>query len=130
MTVIGILVTKNHMVTFGKKKMAAIGYIGAGLSLILIYIVGNTMGYSNIPVLIILHACYGFFCFSFPIPMAMVPDAINYEEDRHGVRADGVSYATVSLSTKFGSDVWGIWSITYLWRHLDMLQMHSRRLLQ
>ena len=35
--------------------------------------------------------------------MAMVPDAINYEEDRHGVRADGVSYATVSLSTKFGS---------------------------
>lgn len=103
MTVIGILVTKNHMVTFGKKKMAAIGYIGAGLSLILIYIVGNTMGYSNIPVLIILHACYGFFCFSFPIPMAMVPDAINYEEDRHGVRADGVSYATVSLSTKFGS---------------------------
>ena len=103
MTVVGILVTKNHMVTFGKKKMAAIGYIGAGLSLILIYIVGNTMGYSNIPVLIILHACYGFFCFSFPIPMAMVPDAINYEEDRHGVRADGVSYATVSLSTKFGS---------------------------
>ena len=103
MTVIGILVTKNHMVTFGKKKMAASGYIGAGLSLILIYIVGNTMGYSNIPVLIILHACYGFFCFSFPIPMAMVPDAINYEEDRHGVRADGVSYATVSLSTKFGS---------------------------
>ena len=50
MTVIGILITKNHMVTFGKKKMAAIGYIGAGLSLILIYIVGNTMGYSNIPV--------------------------------------------------------------------------------
>ncbi|WP_288620104.1 glycoside-pentoside-hexuronide (GPH):cation symporter [uncultured Eubacterium sp.] len=103
MTVIGILLTKNRMIKVGKKKMAAIGYIGSGLSLILIYVVGSTMAYSNIPLLIVLHACYGFFCFSFPIPMAMIPDAINYEEDRHGVRADGVSYATVSLSTKLGS---------------------------
>lgn len=103
MTVVGIFLTKNHMVKFGKKKMAAIGYIGAGISLILIYFVGETMGYTNIPLLIALHAAYGFFCFSFPIPMAMVPDAINYEEDRHGIRADGVSYSTISLSTKFGS---------------------------
>ena len=28
---------------------------------------------------------------------------INYQEDRTGVRSDGISYATVSLSTKFGS---------------------------
>lgn len=103
MTVIGIFITKNHIIKVGKKKMAAIGYIGSGLSLIVIYFVGSTVGYSNIPLLIALHAIYGFFCFSFPIPMAMIPDAINYEEDRHGVRADGVSYATVSLSTKFGS---------------------------
>ena len=33
----------------------------------------------------------------------MVPDAINYQQDKTGVRADGTSYATVSLSTKFGS---------------------------
>lgn len=98
-TVVGIFLTKNIMVKVGKKKMAAIGYIGAGIALIGIYLVGWT----NIPVLLVLHCVYGFFCFSFPIPMAMVPDAINYEEDRHGVRADGTSYATVSLSTKFGS---------------------------
>ena len=103
MTVIGIFITKNHMISFGKKKMAAVGYIGAGVSLIVIYFVGETIGYTNIPLLIVLHAIYGFFCFSFPIPMAMVSDAISYEEERHGVRADGVSYATVSLSTKFGS---------------------------
>ena len=98
-TVIGILATKNFTVRIGKKKMASIGYIGAGATLIAIYLVGWT----NIPVLLVLHCLYGLFCFSFPIPMAMVPDAINYEEDRHGVRADGTSYATVSLSTKFGS---------------------------
>jgi GPH family glycoside/pentoside/hexuronide:cation symporter/probable glucitol transport protein GutA len=83
--------------------MAAVGYIGSGVCLILIYLVGNTIGYGNIPLLLILHCLYGFFCFSFPIPMAMIPDAINYEEDRTGIRADGTSYATVSLSTKFGS---------------------------
>lgn len=98
-TVIGIFLTKNFQVKVGKKKMAAIGYIGSGLSLIAVYFVG----WSNVPLLLVLHCLYGFFCFSFPIPMAMIPDAINYEEDRHGVRSDGVSYATVSLSTKFGS---------------------------
>lgn len=98
-TVIGIFLTKNFQVKVGKKKMAAIGYIGSGLSLIAVYFVGWT----NVPLLLVLHCLYGFFCFSFPIPMAMIPDAINYEEDRHGVRSDGVSYATVSLSTKFGS---------------------------
>ncbi|WP_317321368.1 glycoside-pentoside-hexuronide (GPH):cation symporter [Subdoligranulum variabile] len=98
-TVIGIFLTKNFQVKVGKKKMASIGYIGSGLSLIAIYFVG----WSNIPLLLVLHCIYGFCCFSFPIPMAMIPDAINYEEDRHGVRSDGISYATVSLSTKFGS---------------------------
>lgn len=102
-TVLGIIVTMNFTVRVGKKKMAAVGYIGAGTSLILIFIVGQTLGYTNIPLLLALHCTYGFFCFSFPIPMAMVPDAINYEEDKTGVRSDGTSYATVSLSTKFGS---------------------------
>ena len=102
-TVIGSFVTKNFIVKVGKKKMASIGYIGAGISLILIYIIGQTFGYSNIPLLLVLHCLYGFFCFSFPIPMAMVPDAINYAEERTGIRSDGISYATVSLSTKFGS---------------------------
>ena len=102
-TVVGIFATKNFITKVGKKKMAAIGYIGAGVCLIAIYVIGKTVGYSNIPLLLVLHCLYGFFCFSFPIPMAMVPDAINYQEDRTGVRADGTSYATVSLSTKFGS---------------------------
>lgn len=102
-TVIGIFFTKNYAVKFGKKKMATIGYIGSGASLILIYATGAVMGYTNIPVLLVLHCLYGFFCFSFPIPMAMIPDAINYQEDKTGVRSDGTSYATVSLSTKFGS---------------------------
>lgn len=98
-TVISIFLTRNITMKVGKKKMASIGYIGSGLALIAVYFVG----WNNIPLLLALHCVYGFFCFSFPIPMSMIPDAINYEEDRHGVRADGTSYATVFLSTKFGS---------------------------
>lgn len=105
-TVIGIILTKNYVIKFGKKKMCAIGYTGAGLSLIAIYFVGNTAGgYENIPLLIFLHILYGFFCFAFPIPMAMIPEAINYQEDKTGIRSDGTSYATVSLSTKFGTAI-------------------------
>lgn len=102
-TVLGILLTKNFTTKIGKKKMAAVGYIGAGTSLLAIYLIGHFMGYTNIPLLLVLHCIYGFFCFSFPIPMAMIFDAINYQEDRTGIRSDGTSYAAVSLSTKFGS---------------------------
>ncbi|MFC6177709.1 MFS transporter [Companilactobacillus huachuanensis] len=104
-TVIGIFATKNYIVKVGKKKMAAIGYIGASACLIIMFFVGQTIGYSNIPLLIALNTLYGFFCFSFPIPMAMVTDAINYGEDKYGVRSDGTSYATVSLSTKLGQAI-------------------------
>lgn len=104
-TIIGIVLTKNYVIKLGKKKMCAIGYIGGGLSLITIYLLGNFSGYANTTLLIALHALYGFFCFSFPIPIAMIPDAINYQQDKSGVRSDGTSYAAVSLSTKFGSAI-------------------------
>ena len=99
MTVIGILLTKNYIVKWGKKKVTAIGYTGAGVTLILMYFLDP----SNMAVMIALHALYGFFCFSFPIPMSMIPEAINYQEDRVGIRTDGLAYAATSLSTKVGN---------------------------
>ena len=99
MTVRGILLTKNYIVRWGKKKMTAIGYVGAGVTLIVMYFVDP----SNFALMVILHALYGFFCFSFPIPMSMIPEAINYQEDRTGIRTDGLAYAATSLSTKVGN---------------------------
>ncbi|MBR1892649.1 MAG: MFS transporter [Lachnospiraceae bacterium] len=101
MTVIGIILTKNYVLKLGKKKLAAIGYIGAGLSLIGVYFTPA----SNITAMIVLHALYGFFCFSFPIPMSMTPEAINYQEDKIGIRTDGIAYAAISLSTKIGNAI-------------------------
>lgn len=101
MTVIGIFATKNFVLKWGKKRLTAIGYVGAGLSLIVMYFVPV----SNLTAMIVLHAIYGFFCFSFPIPMSMTPEAINYQEDRIGIRTDGMAYAAISLSTKIGNAI-------------------------
>ena len=87
------------MLKLGKKRLIAIGYIGAGLSLIAMYFVNP----ANIAAQLLLHGCYGLFCFSFPIPMSMIPEAINYQEDKIGIRSDGIAYSTTSLSTKIGS---------------------------
>ena len=35
----------------------------------------------------------------------MIPEAINYQEERTGIRTDGMAYASTSLSTKFGNAI-------------------------
>ena len=50
---------------------------------------------------------YGLGNFAGPLIMSMVPDCIDEAEDRTGIRADGMSYAVISLSTKIGSAVGG-----------------------
>ena len=110
MTIIGITVTKNFVVKLGKKKLLCIGYAGSGLALIAMYFVSA----SNIPVMIVLHALYGFFCFSFPIPLSMATEAINYQEDRTGVRTDGIAFAATSLSTKIGNAIGPAMALTIM----------------
>lgn len=102
-TIVGIVVTKPLWLKFGRMRMQAIGLLGQAASLTAIWFVGGTQGYDNAALLIVLHGIYGFSMYTCAIPMGMIPDAINYEEDRSGVRADGTSYAAVSLSTKFAS---------------------------
>lgn len=102
-TVAGILVSSLFLMKVGRMRMQIIGLLGQAASLTGIWYVGGFLGYDNVGVIIALHAVYGFFCYTCAIPMAMIPDAINYEEDKTGVRADGTSYAAVSLSTKFAS---------------------------
>jgi GPH family glycoside/pentoside/hexuronide:cation symporter/probable glucitol transport protein GutA len=40
-----------------------------------------------------------------PTTMALVPDAIDYMEDKTGVRADGTSGTTISLGTKIAAAI-------------------------
>lgn len=104
-TVAGIFLTKNFTVKIGKKKMAALGYSLSAVTLIIMFIVGEITKYKSVTILLILNTLYGFFCFFFPIPMAMVNDAINYGEYKFKIRSDGTAYAVTSLATKFGQAI-------------------------
>ena len=96
---VGIALFTRFTKQLGKRNMVLLSNVLCGSSLIALYFVPFT----NIPMVMTLTAIFGFANFGGPIIMSMVPDAIDYAEDKTGVRADGTSYATISLSTKFGS---------------------------
>lgn len=92
----------------GKRNMMLASMLFSGIFLVLIFLVGDSRG---MPVLYGLQFLYGFSGFAAPIALSMVPDAVDYYEHRTGVRADGTSYAAVSLSTKIASAVGGAISL-------------------
>ena len=54
---------------------------------------------------------YGLAGFAAPVALSMVPDAVDHYELKTGIRADGTSYAAVSLSTKIANAVGGAVSL-------------------
>jgi GPH family glycoside/pentoside/hexuronide:cation symporter/probable glucitol transport protein GutA len=100
-TVVSIFITKFFADKVGKKKMIIIGYLGAAVCLILTYFTDT----ANIPLLMVLFACYGLFMYTTPLGMSYIPEAIDYAQDKTGVRSDGIAYAATSLATKFANAV-------------------------
>jgi GPH family glycoside/pentoside/hexuronide:cation symporter/probable glucitol transport protein GutA len=100
-TAVSIFITKFFADKAGKKKMIVIGYAGAALCLVGTYFVDT----SNIPLLLILFAVYGLFMYTTPLGMSFIPEAIDYGQDKDGVRSDGIAYAATSLATKFANAV-------------------------
>jgi GPH family glycoside/pentoside/hexuronide:cation symporter/probable glucitol transport protein GutA len=100
-TVISIFITKSFADKVGKKKMIVIGYVGSSLCLIGTYFADAT----NIPLLLVLFAGYGLFMYTTPLGMAFIPEAIDYAQDKFGIRSDGIAYAATSLATKFANAI-------------------------
>jgi GPH family glycoside/pentoside/hexuronide:cation symporter/probable glucitol transport protein GutA len=100
-TVISIFITKSFADKVGKKKMIVIGYTGAALCLIGAYFIDA----ANIPLLLVLFAGYGLFMYTTPLGMSFIPEAIDYGQDKDGVRSDGIAYAATSLATKFANAI-------------------------
>jgi GPH family glycoside/pentoside/hexuronide:cation symporter/probable glucitol transport protein GutA len=100
---VGIALFTRLTRRYGKRLMACISLAAQGLSLIALYLIGPT----NVTAIIVASAVYGLVSFNAPIVWSMVPDAIDYAEDRHGVRADGTSYATISFAQKMASAIGG-----------------------
>ncbi|MDR2380355.1 MAG: MFS transporter, partial [Bifidobacteriaceae bacterium] len=91
----------------GKKRSFIIGTAISAGALVAIYFTP----FDNVGLIITFTAIYGLGMFTSPILLALVPDVIDYAEDRTGVRADGTSYAAISLSTKFASAFGGAFGL-------------------
>ncbi len=96
---ISIFLTRKLVNYISKKTLGMISLTGSGLALVALYLAPS----SNATVIIVLSAVYGLFQFGTPFFMGSVPECIDYQEYTTGVRSDGISYAFVSLATKFGS---------------------------
>ena len=101
--VVGILIFTPLTRRFGKKKMAIASLAAQGIALVALYLVG----WQNITAIIVISVLYGLVSFNPPILWSMVPDVIDYAEDRFGVRADGTAYATISFAQKMAAAIGG-----------------------
>ncbi|TLM83594.1 MFS transporter [Pseudarthrobacter sp. NamE2] len=101
--IIGIVVFTPLARRFGKRNLLITSLLGQSVSLFTLFFVG----FDNIMLVLALSFVYGLSTFGTPLVLAMVPDAVDYGEERSGIRTDGSSYATISFSTKIASAVGG-----------------------
>mgnify|MGYP000844527278 FL=1 len=87
----------------GKARMLLISLGLSSITLFAIYFADP----SNFTLILLLTGVYGLAGYAAPIALSMIPDSVDYYEWKYGIRADGTSYATVSLSTKIASAVGG-----------------------
>ncbi|MET3566962.1 GPH family glycoside/pentoside/hexuronide:cation symporter/probable glucitol transport protein GutA [Leifsonia sp. 563] len=109
-TVVGILVFSRLGRRFGKRNMLMISFAAQAVVLTALFLTG----WEDIGVVIGLTALYGLSSYGIPLVLAMVSDAIDYAEDKTGIRTDGTSYALTSLATKIASAVGGAVGIALL----------------
>jgi sugar (glycoside-pentoside-hexuronide) transporter len=96
---IGIALFARLAKYIGKKKTVIISMLVTALPTIILFFVDP----SNVTMVFVLTGLYGLGNFAAPVVMSMVPDSIDYAEDKTGVRSDGTGYAAVSLGTKIAS---------------------------
>lgn len=99
----GQIILPRFASVIGKVPMLIISLGLSSVVLFAIYFADPT----NTKMILILTGLYGFAGFAAPISLSMIPDSVDYYEWKHGIRADGTAYATVSLSTKIASAVGG-----------------------
>jgi GPH family glycoside/pentoside/hexuronide:cation symporter/probable glucitol transport protein GutA len=98
-----MFITKGYIDKIGKKKCVTISCIVIPAVLLFIFIINPV---TNTTLLFVFTIIYGIMLGIIqPAIIAIIPDAIDYMEDKNGVRADGTSYTAISLSTKVAAAV-------------------------
>lgn len=103
MGAIGIACFARLSKYLGKKKTVILSLTITAVPTIALFFVDP----SNLTLVVILTALYGLGNFAVPVLMSMVPDAIDYAQDKTGIRSDGTAYAATSMGTKIASAVGG-----------------------
>lgn len=98
-----MFIVKFYIDKIGKKRSIAISCVAIPIILFLIFLIDPV---ANTTMLFILTALYGIaLSLVQPTTIALVPDAIDYMEDKTGIRADGTSNTAISLSTKIAAAI-------------------------
>jgi GPH family glycoside/pentoside/hexuronide:cation symporter/probable glucitol transport protein GutA len=98
-----MFISKSYIDKIGKKKCTAASCIVIPLVLFIIFLIDPA---ANTTMLFVFTALYGIALGILqPAVMALVPDAIDYMEDKTSVRADGTSYTAISLGTKIAAAI-------------------------
>ncbi|MDR1177006.1 MAG: glycoside-pentoside-hexuronide (GPH):cation symporter [Treponema sp.] len=98
-----VYIFKNIIDRVGKIKMLIISNVVFIVSLSGLFLINPV---DQLPLVFVFQAIFGIAMgIGQPIYFALVPEAIDYYEDKTNIRADGVSYTSISLATKIGSAV-------------------------
>lgn len=99
--IIGSLLVTPVAKKIGKRNTLMLSFAGEGVALLIIYLADFT----NITQIIIGTCIYGLFNCGYPLMLAMTADAIDYQEDRTGIRADGTTFAISGMAGKIGNAI-------------------------
>ncbi|KRA24916.1 hypothetical protein ASD65_11110 [Microbacterium sp. Root61] len=100
---VGSLVFSRFARRIGKRNLFIIGMAVQVVALTALFFVDP----ANLGVVIVLTVVHGLSGFTIPLTYSMVADAADYGEYKSGVRADGISFALVSIAQKLAFAVGG-----------------------
>lgn len=86
---------------YGNRNALALSMLLKGITFIWIFLIP----FDNIAMLIIAHMFNAIVGFGFAPTLSMIADAIDYQDNKTGVRSDGIAFAFYGLSTKLGGAI-------------------------
>jgi GPH family glycoside/pentoside/hexuronide:cation symporter/probable glucitol transport protein GutA len=96
--VIAIALVSAMLKKANKRMICLLASAGASLTALFIFFVP----YTNIPLLLIGNGLAGVFMLSAPYSATIIADSIDYAEERHGIRIDGIAFSLYGLGLKIG----------------------------
>lgn len=91
----------KHLGKFGNRNALIISMLLKGITFIWMFFVP----FENIKLLIVVTCINAVVGFGFAPKLSMLADAIDYQDEKTGVRTDGIAFAVHGLATKLGSAI-------------------------